>query len=194
MAKSVLERCDLIVGEKEGADYFAAIGSRKVGEETHYAFGAYLHVPAKFKTGDADVDKACLLWCKRMASADNAGLPAKIKAGDMTAQEAADIVLSYDGEAFLERLNETKVRAEGTAKVDSDESLAIRFLMKVLRKAQEGGTLASAKVPVPGADSPPKTEKGAINYNAWAKAVKAAEHPWYAVAYKKVTASDKGFD
>jgi hypothetical protein len=194
MAKSVLERCDLIVGEKEGADYFAAIGSRKEGEETHYAFGAYLHVPVKFKTGDADVDKACLLWCKRMTSADNAGLAAKVRAGDMTAQEAANIILSYNGEAFLERLNETKVRAEGTAKVDTDESLAIRFLMKVLRKAQEGGTLATAKVPVINADTPPKTEKGNINYNAWAKQQKEGAHPWYAVAYKKATATEKGFD
>ena len=194
MAKSMLERCDSIVGEKEGADYFAAIGSRKEGEETRYAFGAYLHVPAKFKTGDADVDKACLLWCKRMTSADNAGLPAKIKAGDLTAQEAAGIILLYDGEAFLDRLNETKVRAEGTAKVDSDESLATRFLMKVLRKAVEDNTLASAKVPVINADNPPKTEKGATNYNAWAKQQKEGGHPWYAVAYKKVTATGKGFD
>lgn len=191
----MVERCDLIVGEKEGADYFAAIGRRKEGEEVLYGIGAYLHIPAKFKnTGDADQDKVNLLWCKRMSSADNAGLPAKIKAGDMTVEEAADAIMSYDGDAFLERLNETKVREGGTVKVDSDESLAIRFLMKVLRKAVEGGTIATAKVPVPGADSPPKTEKGAILYNAWAKFVKAAEHPWYAVAYKKVTASDKGFD
>ena len=198
MAKSVLERCDLVVGTKEGADYFAAVGSYKVGEgdaqETKYALGAFLRTPAKFKTGDADIDKALLLWCKRMTSADNAGLPAKIKAGELTAAEAAEFVLSYDGEDFLTRLNETKVReGGGGAKVDSTETLAIRILASVLKDKQEAGAIATAKVAVPRADNPPKTEKGAINYNAWAKAVRENEHPWYAAA-KKQAESKKGFE
>jgi hypothetical protein len=199
MAKSVLERCDLVVGEKEGADYFAAVGSHKVGEgdtqETKYALGAFLRTPAKFKTGDADIDKALLLWCKRMTSADNAGLPAKIKAGDMTAQEAADTVLSYDGEDFLIRLNETKVREGGGGLVVSTpEKKAIKDLEYVLRTKVADGTLAAAKVPVERADDPPKTEKGAVNYNAWAKVVAAAEHPWYKTLLKQAQMASSKLD
>jgi hypothetical protein len=184
MAKSVLERCDLVVGTKEGADYFSAVGSYKTGEgdaeETRYALGAYLAVPAKFKTGDADVDKALLLWCKRMTSADNAGLPGKIKAGDITVEEAAAVVLSYNGEDFLVRLNETKVREGGAGPVVSTpEKKAIKDLEYVLRTKTADGTLAVAKVPVPGAANPPMTVKGTVNFNAWAKAVAEAGHPWY---------------
>lgn len=186
MARSMLERCDFIVGEKEGADYFAAIGRRKEGEETLYGIGAFLHVPAKFKTGDADVDKALLLWCKRMSSADNAGLPAKIKAGDLTAQEAADIIMSYNGESFLVRLNETKVRESSGEKVDSLDTKIIKYLEDMLRTAVTQGLLATAKVPVPLADNPPKNAKGSTHFNAWAKKVRAAEHPWYLNAKKRI--------
>ena len=195
MAKSVLERCDLVVGTKEGADYFAAVGSYKVGEdeaqETHYALGAYLSVPAKFKTGDPDIDKALLLWCKRMTSADNAGLPAKIKAGDMTVQEAADTVMSYNGEDFLVRLNETKVREGAGAKVDSLETKIIKYLEDMLRVAVSGDQIATAKVPVPLADNPPKMAKGGTNFNAWAKALREAKHPWYENAAKRINERNK---
>jgi hypothetical protein len=199
MAKSVLERCDLVVGEKEGADYFSAVGSYKAGEgdaeETRYALGAYLSVPAKFKTGDADVDKALLLWCKRMTSADNAGLPAKIKAGDITVDEAAATVLSYNGENFLVRLNETKVREGGAGPVVSTpEKKAIKDLEYVLRAKVANDSLVSAKVPVPMADDPPKTAKGAVNFNAWAKAISEAGHPWYDTLLKQAKAAGSKLD
>jgi hypothetical protein len=191
MAKSVLERCDYVVGEKENFDYFAAVGSYKDGEETKYAVGAYLSVPAKFKTEDADINKALLLWCKRMASADNAGIPAKIKAGDITIEEAASAIMSYNGENFLERLNETKTRREGGAvKVDSTETLAIRKLAAILRAKNADGNVPAD---FPRAADPPLTEKGIVNYNAWAKVAKAEGHKWYATALKLVS-SDKGFD
>lgn len=192
MAKSMLERCDLIVGEKEGADHFTAISKRKEGEDTYYAFGAYLRLPAKFKnTGDADQDKVNILWHKRDVSASNAGLAAKIKAGDMTPQEAADIIMSYDGEAYLERLNETKVRAGADDKVDSIETRIIKYLSDMLRIAVKDNLLVTAKVPVPRADDQPKTEKGAVSYNAWAKIVRAEGHPWATNAEKRIAAQLK---
>jgi hypothetical protein len=191
MAKTVLERCDKVVGVKEGSDYFAAIGSYKTGEgaaqETHYALGAYLSVPAKFKTGDADVDKALLLWCKRMTSADNAGIPGKIKAGEITIDEAAAVIQSYDGEDFLVRLNETKVREGGGAgKIDSTETKIVKKIDEALRKKHASDGIVGAKYPIPRATDPPLTEKGKINFNAWAKILRAENHQWSQVAQKQV--------
>lgn len=196
MAKTVLERCDLIVGQKEGADYFTAIGSYKVeGEEQpRYAAGAYMTLPAKFKTADEDINKALLLAHKRMVSADNAGLPAKIKAGDMTAEEAAAVIMEYDGDGFLVKLNEVKERTAAGPRTDSTETLAIKYLANVLKTKQADGKLADAKVAVPRVDDPPKTEKGQVNFIAWAKVLKEASHPWYGMAYKKVSPAEKGFE
>lgn len=195
MGKSVEERCNQILGTKEGADYFQAIGSYKSEdmEETYYHFGVFFHLPAKLKnTGDADQDKINILWAKRMVSADNAGIPALIKDNKITPEKAAEILLAYDGEGFLVKLNEVKVREAAGPKTDSIETLAIKKLAGVL-KSKTTEQLAAAKVPIVRLDNPPKTEKGRTNFISWAKLQKEAEHPWYAVAYKQVS-SEKGFD
>lgn len=186
-----IDNCDKVVGTGET---IIAVGSYKSGEDTRYKYGIKLDIPARSEMGAELEEKIYNLGLHRAMSVKAAGMFNKANEfGSLEDAEAyATMFSTVDG--WKEAFEKARREGGGTARVDTDESLAIRFLMKVLRKAQEGGTLASAKVPVPGADAPPKTEKGAINYNAWAKQVKAAEHPWYAVAYKKVTASDKGFD
>jgi len=194
MAKSVLERCDLVVGEKEGADYFIRIGSYKEGEEVRYPFGAYMTYPAEFKV-DTNLGKAARLWTRRDISASNAGLKAKIASEDITVQEAIETILSYNGEAFIERMNETKVREGGAGPVVSTpEKKAIKDLEYVLRTKTADGTLKAAKIPVPMVDSPPLTAKGQPNFNAWAKAVAAEGHPWYATLLKQAQAVGSKLD
>ena len=88
-------------------------------------------------------------------------------------------------------MGERERAAGGTARVDSTESLAVRILANVLKSKNEKGELASAKTPIIRIEDPPKTEKGVVNYNAWAKLNK--EHPWYAVALKQAE-QKKGFE
>ena len=205
MAKSVLERCDLVVGQAEGADFFVAVSSYKVGEgeakETRYAFGAYLKHPAEFMV-DSNLGKASRLWHKRDTSASNAGLKGKMLAGEITAEDAAAEIMSYNGEEFLVRLNETKVRESAGERVDTVETQIIRNLTDLLRDKFAAGGIATAKVAVPRADNPPMTEKGKPNFNAWAKIVRAEKHPWAAKMEeltlkeieRKKAAKEKQFD
>jgi hypothetical protein len=184
MAKSKIERCDKILGKADKADYFMAVASYKAEDETRYLFGVHFTVPAKFKTGDDDVDKALKLWCKRMVSADNAGIPKAIADGNMTADEAEAQVLEYDGENFLVKLNEVKVRtASGLPAGDP----VVTFLANILRDKDKQGTLPDTL------PESPLTEKGKKNYNAWAKQLKSQEHPWYGVASKEVEKASKKF-
>jgi hypothetical protein len=88
---------------------------------------------------------------------------------------------------------ETARREGGVARVDTAETLAIRILASVLKDKAASDSLATAKVPVPRLDDPPKTEKGTVNYNAWAKVLRDEEHPWFAAA-KKQAEQKKGFD
>lgn len=186
-----IDNCDKVFGEGE---VVVTVGSYKdANDKSRYKYGLRGPAFTKAELGEELWDKFAEFGIQRAKSVDAAG----------NFNKANEFGTDEDAQAYVDRWSTVeghakafeKARREGGAvRVDTDESLAIRFLMKVLRKAVEGGTIALAKVPVPGADSPPKTEKGAINYNAWAKQVKVAEHPWYAVAYKKVTASDKGFD
>ena len=186
-----IDNCDKVVGNGET---IIAVGSYKSGEDTRYKYGIKLNIPAKADMGVELEEKIYNLGLHRAMSVKAAGMfnEANAFGTDEDAQAYAAMFSTVDG--WKEAFEKARRKGGGAARVDTDESLAIRFLMKVLRKAQEEGTLASAKVPVINADSPPKTEKGAINYNAWAKQQKEGGHPWYAVAYKKVTASDKGFD
>ena len=187
-----IDNCDKVFGEGEA---IVAIGAYKdANDKSRYKFGLRCPTFTKAELGEELWDKFAELGIHRAKSVDAAGN--FNKANEFGTDEDAQAYVNRWStvEGYTKAFEKAHREGGGAARVDTDESLAIRFLMKVLRKAQEGGTLASAKVPIPGADSPPKTEKGAINYNAWAKQVKAAEHPWYAVAYKKVTASDKGFD
>lgn len=194
MAKSVEERCNKIVGVKEGSDYFTTIKRTKVGDETTYAFGAHLTLPAKLKnTGDADLDKVCLLWAKRMVSADNAGLPGQISDGKITVDEAADIIMSYNGEEFLTRLNEVKER---TAAEPSDPfvTAALSVISATLRSKTKDDKIKTAKIPVPAADNPPLDKNGEINFRAWAKILQAANYPWYTQAYEAAKKKSEKFD
>jgi hypothetical protein len=198
MAKTVLERCDLVVGQAEGADYFVAVSSYKVGEgdakETRYAFGAYLTYPAEFKV-DSNLGKAAKLWAKRQTSADNAGLKAKIAAGEITTEDAAATIMSYNGDEFITRMNETKVREGGAGPVVSTpEKKAIKDLEYVLRTKTADGSIKAAKVPVPRLADPPQTAKGQTNFNAWAKAIAAEGHPWYATLLKQAQAAGSKLD
>jgi hypothetical protein len=186
-----IDNCDKVVGTGET---IIAVGSYKSGEDTRYKYGIKLNIPAKSEMPEELNNKIYNLGLHRAMSVKAAGI--FNKANDFGSDEdaVAFATMFSTVEGWTEAFEKVRREGGGVAKVDSDESLAIRFLMKVLRKAVESGTLTTAKVPVINADNPPKTEKGAINYNAWAKQQKEGEHPWYAVAYKKVTAAEKGFD
>jgi hypothetical protein len=114
-----------------------------------------------------------------------------VRDGDKTAAEFTaefqELVEKYS------RGEKTQREGGGRAAVDSTETLAIRILASVLKDKNGKGELATAKTPVPRVDDPPVTEKGAINFNAWAKLCREAEHPWYAVA-KKQAEQKKGFE
>ena len=188
MAKSLQERCDQIVGEKEGADYFTAIARRKEGEETFYAFGVYFTLPGKFKTADAAVNKTLLIAVKRMVSAENSGLPAAIATEKITLADAIATLQSYNGENFLARLNEVRESRVSEPK-DTTLSLAKRQLASDLRdNTITADKIASAKVPLPEA---PLDKNGKINYSAWVKVMFETEHPWATVYHKKAIADKK---
>jgi hypothetical protein len=184
------QNCDVVVGS--GAMGITA-GAYKVteGEKevTRYKFGILFDLPKLAPELDA---KFTLIGKKRVVSVIAAG---KFnKANDYgtkeDAEEMASLLSTADGWAStLEKAR----REGGVARVDSTESLAIRILASVLKDKNEKGQLASAKTPVPRIDDPPKTEKGTINFNAWAKACREAEHPWYVVA-KKQAEQKKGFE
>lgn len=186
-----IDNCDKVVGT---GGTFITVGSYKSGEDTRYKYGIQLDIPSREAMGAELAEKIYNLGLHRAMSVKAAGM--FNKASDYgTDQDALAFAAMFStATGWAEAFEKARREGGGAARVDTDESLAIRFLMKVLRKANEEGTLAAAKVPVINADSPPKTEKGAINYNAWAKQQKEAGHPWYAVAYKKVTAADKGFE
>ena len=186
-----IDNCDKVVGNGET---IIAVGSYKSGEDTRYKYGIKLDIPAKADMGEELAEKIYNLGLHRAMSVKAAGMFNKANEFGSDADAVAFQTMFSTVEGWKEAFEKARREGGGAARVDTDESLAIRFLMKVLRKAVEGGTLASAKVPVVNADSPPKTEKGAINYNAWAKQQKEGGHPWYAVAYKKVTAAEKGFE
>ena len=109
-----------------------------------------------------------------------------VRDGDSTADDFVagfqEMVEKYS------RREKTRKEGGGAVRVDTAESLAIRNLADVLKDKHTLGQIASAKNPVPRADDPPKTEKGKVNFNAWAKVLKEGEHPWYVVAKKKADA------
>lgn len=115
--------------------------------------------------------------------AANAAKPVRdgLKSAEEFISEFQDAVARYSR-------GETARREGGAAKVDSTESLIIRTLAAALKDKDAAGTLATAKVAVPQLDNPPKTEKGHINYNAWAKILREGEHPWYGAIAKQVKA------
>jgi hypothetical protein len=106
-----------------------------------------------------------------------------VRDGDKTAEEFAagfqDLVEKYS------RGETAKREGGGAAKVDTVETATIKNLAFVLKTWQDAGKIASAKVPLINGDNPPKTEKGHINYNAWAKQQRDGGHPWYAAAKKE---------
>ena len=180
MAKSTMERAAVIFGNKDKADYHGAVGGQKVGDEVQYAFGFYLTLPAKMKnTGDSDLDKVCLLWAKRMVSADNAGLAAQLRAGEITAEEAGAEIMAYDGDGFLVKLNETKVKTERAPKVVGKADLVNGILYEAVAT-----NLLSLDVKA-------MTKEQAKECREIIKAIKAGTHEkkgWLAVAEKKADA------
>jgi hypothetical protein len=184
---SKIDSCDTVVGT--GSTIISAGAYKTADEKTRYKFGIQVELPTF--TDDLR-EKLFQVGLHRVMSVKAAG----------TFNKANDFGTVEDAEAYaaqfstIEGWNEAfeKARREGgIARVDSTESLAIRILASVLKDKNEKGQLATAKTPVPRIEDPPKTEKGSVNYNAWAKACREAEHPWYVVA-KKQAEQKKGFE
>lgn len=103
--------------------------------------------------------------------------------GEGDVQEATDNFV----DTYFKLMRGERERAERVA-VDTVESLALKVLQKVLRDKVKEET-------IPGhVGEAPLTEKGNINFSAWAKRLKSEEHPWYEVALKKARATEKGFE
>lgn len=182
-----IDNCDKVVGNGET---IIAVGAYKDAEEnTRYRFGIRVNIPA---LPSETQEKIYQTGLHRVMSVKAAG--AFNKANDFGTEDDAVAFSNMFStvEGWAEALE--KARREGGApKVDSTETLAIRILAAVLKDKATKDTLKDAKVPVPRIDDPPKTEKGQVNYNAWAKVCREAEHPWYAAA-KRQAEQKKGFD
>lgn len=169
--------------------YYMKDGSRfdKAPEKPYDAMaeiGLELTIPDNLlNTGDDIRDLACKHSYTRKAQEH---FQAVIRSdGDI--QEAADGF----ADVYAKLMKGERDRASGgTVKVDSTETLAIRKLAAILRAKNADGNVPAD---FPRAADPPLTEKGIVNYNAWAKVAKAEGHKWYATALKLVS-SDKGFD
>jgi hypothetical protein len=188
---SKLERADKEVGQ--GNTIVSAGAYKDAEDKTRYKFGIRCNVPSKAEMGEELADKFFQLGVHRAMSVDAAG--SFNKANEFgTLEEAQAFSERWSNVAGCASAFEKARREGGAARVDSTETLAVKYLANVLKQKQADGKIAGAKDTVPRADDPPKTEKGAINYVAWAKVLKEAEHPWYAVSYKKVAPSEKGFE
>jgi hypothetical protein len=186
-----IDNADVIVGT--GITAIAAGAYKDAEGKTRYKFGIMLDIP---KLEGELFDKVYNVGLHRVMSVAAAG----------TFNKEADYGTKADAEAFAEQFStvegwekafeKAKREGVGAARVDTTASLAIRILMKVLRTKHEKAQIAAAAVAVPRASDPPKTEKGQINFNAWAKLLKEANHPWYDRALKdaKRTEETKGFD
>jgi uncharacterized membrane protein YkoI len=96
-----------------------------------------------------------------------------------TVEDAEALAEQFSTVAGLTKVLEKAQReSSGKPKVDSIETEIIRELAGLLQDKHKAGKIATAKVPVPRADDPPLTEKGKINFNAWAKIVRTDAHPW----------------
>lgn len=182
-----LGNCDVVVGS--GSMGIVAGAYKDAEEKTRYKYAIMFEPPAFTE----ELNAKCLdLGKKRVVSVKAAG----------TFNKANDYGTKEEAEAFAKQFSTIegwesafeKARREGGAvRVDSTESLAVRILANVLKSKNEKGELSTAKTPVPRLDDPPKTEKGVINYNAWAKVCKEAGHPWFDTA-KKQAEQKKGFE
>ena len=92
----------------------------------------------------------------------------------------------YNGDAY--DIMAEKPKREGASKPDTTETLAVRYLAKVLRDKAD-----NLPDHVQAVGEAPLDKKGNINFIAYAKMLKEAKHAWYATAVKKVS-TDKGFD
>jgi hypothetical protein len=181
---SRIDQADKVVGD--GNVIITAGAYKDAEEKTRYKFGIRLTLPTF--TDDLR-EKLFQVGLHRVMSVKAAG----------TFNKANDFGTLADAEAFasqfstVEGWNEAfeKARREGgVARVDSTESLAVKKLAVVLKAKVDGGKDLGD---YPNAGQPPLTEKGKVNFIAWAKQGKEAQHKWYAVAYKLVT-NDKGFE
>jgi hypothetical protein len=184
---SKVEVADNVVGN--GSVIIGAGAYKGEDEKTRYKFAIRCEIPSKADMGEELADKIYKIGLARIMSVKAAG----------TFNKANDFGTEEDAIAFAEQFSTPagwtealeKVRREGGAvKVDSTETLAIRKLAAILRAKNADGNVPAD---FPRAADPPLTEKGIVNYNAWAKVAKAEGHKWYATALKLVS-SDKGFD
>lgn len=186
---SKIERVDKEVGS--GSSLITAGSYKDAEDNTRYKFGIRVSVPTKEEMGQELWDKFAGLGIHRAMSVDAAGT--FNKANDFGTEEMA--------QAYAERWSSVegcekafeKTRREGAGARVADP--AITILADALRQASKNDPdrLTNAKVPIPRLGDEPKTEKGQINFNAWAKVLKAEEHPWYKVAVKKAQ-DKKGFE
>lgn len=179
MAKSVQERCDNVIGS--GSTFLAA-GSYKEGEETRYKFGFALDLPSKADMGEL-ANKIYNVGLHRVMSVKAAGIfNEKNEYGSQEQAEAFHKMFSTV-EGWTEAFE--KARREPSEKVDTFETKISKYLQDILRDKVTANALPE------GLPEAPLTEKGKINYPAWAKKFKEAEHPWWAVAEKKVKAIEE---
>lgn len=190
MGKSIQERCDKVIGQS--GDFFMSIaGYKEKPEDTEnrYKFGVYFDYPAVVKDlPEGDLKKIAIIGVHRVVSVSQAPFKAKLEKGEMGEADIEAWAKEFSGDGFLVKLNEVKERATGggAGKADSFETKVIKKIDAVLRKKVADGSLAAAKVAVPRADDPPKTEKGQINFNQWAKVLRQEKHPWAEMAQKLV--------
>lgn len=184
-----MSKYDAEVGK---GDYVIGAGAYKVTEGdkeiTRYRFGIHISLP---ELTPELTEKALAVGLHRVMSVKAAGT--FNKANDFgTLEDAEAFAAQFSSvEGWTEAFEKARREGGGAPKVDSTESLAIKYLANVLKTKVTEGKLASAKVPFPRTEDPPKTEKGHVNWIAWAKLGKEAEHPWYAYALKKVTVKDE---
>lgn len=181
MAKSVKERCDVIIGS--GGQDFMAIAGYKVGEGTdqeegRYAYGVYFNYPDFDKITKADRDKLFTIAIDRVRSVSQAPFKAKILAEEITQAEIEAWAASVDGENFLTFLNTVKEK-KAPVTVDTLATATLAELAAHLRDKMANDTLKNAKVPFPG--PAPLDKNGKVNFRAWAKM--GTQHPWYIQIY-----------
>jgi hypothetical protein len=170
-----IDSADKIVGSGNTA---IAVGAYKDAEgNTRYKFGIRLTLPTKEEMGEL-WDKFALIGINRTISVKAAGMFNE-KNDYGTLEDAEAIAKQFSTvEGMAEALEKAQRESSGKPKADSLETEVIRKMSVLLQNKDKDGKIATAKVPVPRADSPPKTEKGKTNYNAWAKIVRAENHPW----------------
>ena len=132
MAKTLAERCDVLVGEKT-SDLMTIGGYKKNPNDaaSQYLFGVYFTYPDFNKISLADRDKLFMIAIDRVRSVSQAPFKEKLLAGKMVQADIEAWRENYDKENFLVRLNEVKERKAREGKLETPEQKVVKKLAEL---------------------------------------------------------------